>query len=867
MTKTPRTTAEIREAFLSYFEKQGHTRVSSSSLLPANDPTLLFTNAGMNQFKDCFLGADKRAYTRATSSQKCVRAGGKHNDLENVGFTARHHTFFEMLGNFSFGDYFKKEAIHYAWDFVTNVLGLPKDRLRVSVFRDDDEAAEIWHKQEGVPLDRIVRFDEADNFWQMGDTGPCGPCSEIFWDQGEEVDGDRWLEFWNCVFMQFDRDASGKLNPLPKPSVDTGMGLERMAAIMQSMPSNYDIDLMASLIEATRVLASKRSGKEIKYDAHSRSLESSALRVIVDHLRSTSFLIADGILPSNEGRGYVLRRILRRAVRFGQRLGVNDPFLSELVPDLIRQMGAVYPELKARESVIRSIIKEEEEKFLVTLSRGLGLLDEAFAKMGSSKTLPAEVAFKLYDTYGFPLDLTALIAREKGLGLDEAGFHKLMEEAQERSRGSWKGSGDTGALVGVKEWKNKGIFPKPTFYEASRSTSKVLAIAEGEQGAWLAIDPTPFYGEGGGQIGDRGTLSLGGKSYPVRDSQKPYENGFAIYVEAPKGAFKVGDTVEAQVDLSKREPTRSNHTATHLLHSALRTVLGTHVQQAGSLVTEDKLRFDFSHNKAISSEEIQKIEAWVSSAIRTGTPVEILSTSYDDATKKHGALAFFSEKYGDVVRVVKIPGLSTELCGGLHVNNTADIQVFKLLSESAVAAGTRRVEALSGQAALDYFRSQDERLSGLAQKLKAPVAQVEDRVEKLLETQKKLEQEVNELKRKLMSGAAQSNILEHKGAGLQLKIHALDDDTEAKLLREMGDSLRQKDAAAAHIVLAGKNVLITADETALKGFNSGDLLKKLTEKLGGRGGGQARTAQGSFEGAVAAENARKVQEALRSLYP
>jgi alanyl-tRNA synthetase len=868
MTKTPpRTTAEIREAFLNYFESQGHTRVASSSLIPYNDPTLLFTAAGMVQFKDCFLGVEKRAYTRATSSQKCLRAGGKHNDLENVGFTARHHTFFEMLGNFSFGDYSKKEAIRFAWDFVTNVLKLPKDRLRVSVFREDDEAAEIWHKQEGVPLDRIVRFDEADNFWQAGDTGPCGPCSEIFWDQGEEVDGDRWLEFWNCVFMQYDRDESGKLHPLPKPSVDTGMGLERMAAIMQNVPSNYDIDLMSHLIEATRQLASKRSGKEIVYNAKSRTFESSALRVIVDHLRATSFLIADGVLPSAEGRGYVLRRILRRAVRFGQRLGVNEPFLADLVPELIKQMGGTYPELKSRESVIRSILKEEEEKFLVTLSRGLGLLDEAFAKMGSAKTLPADVAFKLYDTYGFPLDLTALIAREKGLGIDEAGFNKLMEEAQDRSRASWKGSGDTAVMGDVKEWKNKGIFPKPVFYDSHASTSKILAVAEGENGAWLAIDPTPFYGEGGGQVGDRGTLKVTGKDYRVLDSQKPYENGFAIYVEGPKGVFKVGDSVEAKVDLTKREPTRANHTATHLLHSALRETLGTHVQQAGSLVTEDKLRFDFSHNKAIGPDEMKRIEEWVGRAIQTGTPVEILSTSYDDATKNHGALAFFSEKYGDVVRVVKIPGLSTELCGGLHVKNTADIGVFKVMSESAVAAGTRRVEAVSGKAALDYFRAQDEKLASLAQKLKAPVAQVEDRVEKLLENQKKLEQEIQDLRRKLMSGASQSNVIEHKGAGVTLKIHALDDDTEAKLLREMGDSLRQKDAQSAHIVLAGKNVLITADEGVVKGFHSGDLLKKLSEKLGGRGGGQARTAQGSFEGAVAADNAKKVQDALKGLYP
>jgi alanyl-tRNA synthetase len=866
MTSTPRTTAEIREAFLSYFEKHGHARVASSSLVPDKDPTLLFTNAGMNQFKDCFLGADKRAYTRATSTQKCVRAGGKHNDLENVGFTARHHTFFEMLGNFSFGDYFKKEAIHFAWDFVTNTLGLPKDRLRVSVFRDDDEAAEIWHKQEGVPLDRIVRFDEADNFWQMGDTGPCGPCSEIFWDQGEDVDGDRWLEFWNCVFMQFDRDASGKLTPLPKPSVDTGMGLERTAAILQGVPSNYDIDLMATLIEATRALASTRSGKNISYDPHSRDFESSALRVIVDHLRSTSFLIADGVLPSNEGRGYVLRRILRRAVRFGQRLGVNQPFLSDLLPFLIKEMGEAYPELKARQTVIRDILREEEQKFLVTLERGLGLLDDAIAKMGSSKTLSAEVAFKLYDTYGFPLDLTALIAREKGFALDEVGFAKLMEEAQERSRGSWKGSGDAGVLVEVKEWKSKGILPKPTFYDASEAQSKVLAVAEGESGAWLAIDPCPFYGEGGGQVGDRGTVLVGDKTYKVLDTQKPYDGGLAIYVEAPKGTFKLGNTVEAKVDLSKREATRANHTATHLLHSALRKVLGTHVQQAGSLVTEDKLRFDFSHNKAITSEQIEEIESWVNAAIQKAVALEIANTSYDDAIKNKGALALFSEKYGDTVRVVQVPGLSAELCGGLHVRNTSDIHVFKILSDSAVAAGTRRLEALTGQGALNYYRQQEETAKRLSLKLKTPVPQLEDKIEKMLETQKKLEHELQELRRRLMSGASESSVLEHKGAKWVFKIHALDDDTEAKLLREMGDTLRQKDPHSAHVVLAGKNILITADEAKLKDFHSGDVLKALTQKLGGRGGGQARTAQGSFEAAGSADNARRVHELIQSVY-
>jgi alanyl-tRNA synthetase len=864
MSNSVKLTADIREAFLSYFEKQGHTRVSSSSLIPLNDPTLLFTNAGMNQFKDCFLGTDKRSYTRATSSQKCVRAGGKHNDLENVGFTARHHTFFEMLGNFSFGDYFKKEAIHFAWEFSTKVLGLPKDRLRVSVFREDDEAAEIWHKQEGVPLDRIVRFDEKDNFWQMGDTGPCGPCSEIFWDQGEEVDGDRWLEFWNCVFMQFDRNDSGVLTPLPKPSVDTGMGLERMAAVLQGVPSNYDIDLMAHLIKATQALVGQRTGKIAKYDPRDRGIESSALRVIVDHLRSTSFLIADGVLPSNEGRGYVLRRILRRAVRYGKRLGVNDPFLSDLLPELISQMGGVFPELSQRAPVIKDVLREEEEKFLSTLDRGLHLLEDAFAKIGSSKTLPADVVFKLYDTYGFPEDLTALIARERGVGVDVNGFQKLMEEAQERSRSSWKGSGEKAILGEIKEWKNKNIFPKFTAYEASESQSKVLAIAEGEKGSWLAIDPCPFYGEGGGQVGDTGTLLLHDRSYKVVDTQKPYEGGFAIYVEAPRGTFKVGDSVVAKVDTLRREAIRSNHTATHLLHSALRTVLGTHVQQAGSLVNEEKLRFDFSHGKSISRDDLSKIESWVNKAIQQGVNLEIANTSYDDAVKNKGALALFSEKYGDVVRVVSIPGFSTELCGGLHVKNTSQIKVFKIVSEGTVAAGTRRIEAITGEGALEYYRLRDELIQRLADRIKAPVTQLEERFEKLLENQKKLEQEVQELRRKLLAGHSSSEVLEVKAGGFHYKIHTLADDTEAKLLRDKGDMLRQKEADTVHLILAGKNILITADDQKLKGVHSGDLLRDITKSLGGRGGGQARMAQGSLEGAEAAQNARRVHEFLKT---
>ena len=858
----PKTTAEIREAFLKYFEKNGHTRVESASLVPHNDPTLLFTAAGMVQFKDCFLGVDKREYTRATTAQKCVRAGGKHNDLENVGFTARHHTFFEMLGNFSFGDYFKEDAIRFGWEFVTQVLKLPKDKLRVTVHDSDDEAAEIWHKQEGVPKDRIIRMGDEDNFWQAGDTGPCGPCSEIFWDQGSEVDGERWLEIWNLVFMQFDRDESGKLSPLPKPSVDTGMGLERVAAVMQGVPSNYDGDLMASLIEDTRVHLSRLAKRDLVYDANSRDLESSALRVVVDHLRSTSFLIADGVLPSNEGRGYVLRRILRRALRFGKRLDVNKPFMADLVFSLVRQMGDVYPELKNRESVIYDVLKEEEERFLQTLDVGLQLLEEAFAASEKTKKLSGEVIFKLYDTFGFPEDLTALIARERDFDLDVDGFNKLMAEAQDRSRSSWKGSGETAVLGAVKEWKNENVFPKFIAYEASESESKVLAVAEGEEGAWLAIDPTPFYGEGGGQVGDTGSLELDGKIYPVLDSQKPYDGGFAVYTKAPKGTFKTGQKVFAKVDDVKRSATRANHTATHLLHAALRNVLGTHVQQAGSLVNPEKLRFDFSHNKSISSKELNQIEQQVNEAISKSVELEIVNTSYDDAVQNRGALALFSEKYGDTVRVVDMPGVSTELCGGLHVKNSSDIKLFKIIQDSAVAAGTRRNEALTGAGALDYYKKQESLVLTLSTQLKSQPEALEEKVSKLVSHNKELENEIKKLKKKLLEGPSDATVLKATFENFPVHIHAMPDDADVGSLRDLADSLRTKESTSIHIILAASNVLVTVDPKKLSGADASKLLKGLAEKLGGRGGGQARTAQGKLPFQTSAEAAEKVQGAL-----
>ena len=855
----PMTTAEIREAFLKYFEDNGHARVDSASLVPHNDPTLLFTAAGMVQFKDCFLGIDQRDYTRATTAQKCVRAGGKHNDLENVGFTARHHTFFEMLGNFSFGDYFKKEAISHAWHFVTEVLKIPKDELRVTVFTTDDEAADIWHKQEGVPKDRIVRFGEEDNFWQAGDTGPCGPCSEIFWDQGEEVDGDRWLEIWNLVFMQYDRDEQGNLNPLPKPSVDTGMGLERVAAVLQGVPSNYDTDLMSGLLEATRKHLGELAGKELKYDQASRDLESSALRVVVDHLRSTSFLIADGVLPSNEGRGYVLRRILRRALRFGKRLGVNKPFMADLFPSLLTAMGDVYPELKQRESVITSILKEEEERFLLTLDKGLHLLEEAFNDSKKSKKLPGDVIFKLYDTFGFPEDLTALIARERGYELDIKGFNELMGEAQERSRSSWKGSGETAVLTEVKEWKNDNIFPNFVGYEMSQSNSKVLAIAEGEEGAWLSLDPMPFYGEGGGQVGDRGVVVVDGAQFPVLDSQKPYENGFAVYAKAPKGTFKVGQSLEAIVDNEKRSATRSNHTATHLLHSALRKTLGDHVQQAGSLVNEEKLRFDFSHNKSISQEDISKIEEFVNGAIAKGVELEIVNTSHEDAVKNRGALALFSEKYGDLVRVVDMPGVSTELCGGLHVKNTSEIKLFKIIQDTAIAAGTRRVEALTGVGALNFYKEQEAIVAKLAGRLRSQPEALAEKVDKLLSQNKELENEIKKLKKRLLEGNNESPVIKANYENFPVHIHAMPDDADVKSLRDLADSLRSKESSAMHVILAAQNILVTVDPKKLDGADASKLLKELSQKLGGRGGGQARTAQGKLPFESSSEAAEKVQ--------
>ncbi len=843
MSSKPLKTAEIRDSFIKFFEDQGHTRVASSSVVPGNDPTLLFTNSGMVQFKDVFLGLDQRPYTRATSAQKCIRAGGKHNDLENVGFTSRHHTFFEMMGNFSFGDYFKKEAIHYAWEYVTKTLGMPKDKLSVTVHISDDEAADIWHKQEGIPLDRIRRFDE-DNFWSMGDTGPCGPCSEIFYDQGRDVDGERHLEFWNCVFMQYDRDASGKLTPLAKPSVDTGLGLERTAAILQGVPSNYEIDLIRDLIKTTQNLVETRTRQKINYDPLNLTLEASALRVIVDHLRSTSFLIADGVLPSNEGRGYVLRRILRRAVRFGKRLGLEEPFLHDLYPALMKEMGTQYTELKSREGVVREVLKQEETRFYETLDKGLYILESAFEKSAKTKVLPSDLTFQLYDSFGFPLDLTALIAKERGYSVDDKGFEALMKQQQERSRASWKGSGARTIPDTVKEWKAAGVLTKFSGYESSsEKESKILALASvvGEPSmAWLAISPCPFYAESGGQVADTGKLLFDGVSVEVLDAQKAYDGCTAIMVRGEINNFIAGAKVSAVVDDSRRAQIRANHTSTHLLHAALRNTLGTHVQQAGSLVNDEKLRFDFSHGKSIGADELQSIEDQVNREVQKRIEVKIKDgLSFDDAVAQ-GAMALCGEKYGDKVRLVDVPGFSKELCGGLHVGNTAEIGFFRINSESGVAAGTRRIEAESGAGALNSLKQESAVLHDLASQFKVPVAELPLRIKKLLEHQKSLENEIKALERKLLSGTTTTATKEFFLKGTPLVVHDLG-DLDPKLLRDKGDQLRQTQSDKAHVLLCGVNLLVTSD---LKEFHSGNFVRDITKALGGRGGGQDRTAQG-----------------------
>lgn len=843
--------AQIREAFLNYFAEQGHTRVASSSLVPGNDPTLLFTNAGMVQFKDTFLGQDPRPYVRATSSQRCVRAGGKHNDLENVGYTARHHTFFEMLGNFSFGDYFKREAIQFAWEFLTKVLNLPEERLWVTVHISDDEAADIWLKEVGVSADRFSRLDE-DNFWQMGDTGPCGPSSEIFYDHGEDVPGgppgsenddlDRYIEVWNLVFMQFERSADGELHPLPKPSVDTGMGLERIAAVMQGVHSNYEIDLFQALLKAAGEIVGCANTEE------------KSLRVIADHIRSCSFLIADGVMPSNEGRGFVLRRIIRRAIRHGHKLGHQEIFFYKLVSALVQEMGEAYPELREKQSLIENALRKEEEQFAKTLDKGLALLDEALESLEGTE-VPGDLVFTLHDTYGFPTDLTQDIARERGLTLDMAGYETAMEAQRERARAAGKFKQDyTGSLniEGATEFLGyDGVSASGQVLAIVKDGEQVDRLEEGEFGA-VVLDRTPFYAESGGQVGDSGYLQAAAGRFEVSDCTKL--GGHHLHQgKLLSGSLAVGDEVDADVAEEVRQSTALNHSATHLLHAALRKVLGEHVTQKGSLVDSERLRFDFSHPEAVTIKQLRAIEALVNSQIRANTPVETEETDIDTAKAK-GAMALFGEKYGDTVRVLSMGEsgeagtFSVELCGGTHVKRTGDIGLLRIVGESGIASGQRRIEAVTGAHALALFDQAQQRLDHAATLLKARPENLADKVEQLLANNRKLEKELAQLKTKLASGAGgdlMSQAIEV--AGVKLLATSIE-GADAKSLRDLADQLKNKLGSGILLLAApgeDKVALIAAVTKDLTGrLAAGDLMRFAAGQLGGKGGGRPDMAQG-----------------------
>jgi len=846
--------SELRALFLKYFEKQGHTVVPSSSLVPGNDPTLLFTNAGMVQFKDVFLGKDKRNYLRAASAQRCVRAGGKHNDLENVGYTARHHTFFEMLGNFSFGDYFKRDAIRFAWEFVTGKhwLAIDPARLMATVYHTDDEAYDVWHKDVGLAADRIVRVGDhpgggSDNFWQMGETGPCGPCTEIFYDHGPgipggppgsaDADGDRWIEIWNLVFMQFDRSADGKLAALPKPSVDTGMGLERIAAVMQGVHSNYDIDLFRYLIDvAVAVTGCLDRG-------------SSSLRVIADHIRACSFLIVDGVTPSNEGRGYVLRRIIRRAVRHGYKLGVRKPFFYKLVGALEEQMGGAYPELTRGRALAERVLEQEERRFAETLVNGMALLDEAIDRL-SGTVIPGDVVFKLYDTYGFPVDLTADIARERGLVIDQAGFESEMQAQRERGRAASRFGVDLRDAVTLDaptEFSGYDRLSDPGRVIALvRDGVQVDELTAGEQGQ-VVLDRTPFYAESGGQVGDTGTLLSAAGSFQVDDTQK-LGVAHAHQGQVTQGRIRMGDTLTATVDRDKRARTVLNHSATHLLHAALRRTLGTHVTQKGSLVAPDRLRFDFSHFQPVTPAELRAIENLVNAEIRANAAAETRIMGYDAAVAA-GAMALFGEKYGDEVRVLRFGEFSTELCGGTHVGRTGDIGLVKILSESGVAAGVRRIEAISGQAALDYVAASDQLLREVAGLVRGSRDDLESRVRALLDQNRKLEKELADAKGKLAAGQGQDLASQATDVGGVKLVVSRVEGADGGALREAVDRLKDKLKSAVIVLAAADSATrkvslvagVTADQAAR--IKAGELVGMVAAQVGGRGGGRPDFAQ------------------------
>ena len=847
-------TTELRQKFLKFFESKGHTIVRSSSLVPHDDPTLLFTNAGMNQFKDVFLGFDKRPYNRATTAQKCVRAGGKHNDLENVGYTARHHTFFEMMGNFSFGDYFKRDAIHFAWEFLTSPewLNIPKDKLLATVYAEDDEAYNIWLNEIGMPAERIVRIGDnkgakyaSDNFWQMGDTGPCGPCSEIFYDHGEEIwggipgspeeDGDRWIEIWNCVFMQFNRDEQGNMNPLPKPSVDTGMGLERMAAVMQHVHSNYEIDLFQDLLKAV----ARETGVAF-------SMEEPSLKVIADHIRSCSFLIADGVLPSNEGRGYVLRRIIRRAVRHGYKLGQGKPFFHKLVADLVKEMGDAYPELKEKQVQIEEALKNEESRFAQTLETGMALLENALAK--GSKKLDGEIIFKLYDTYGFPYDLTADICRERNIELDETGFEREMEAQRARARAAQSFKANAQLPYEGQDTEFKG-------YSERQTESKVLALYkdgeqvnelnEGDSGA-VVIDFTPFYAESGGQVGDVGYIFAGENRFEVRDTQKIKAAVFGQFGIQTSGRLKVGDSVTAKVDDEIRNANMRNHSATHLMHKALRDVLGEHVEQKGSLVTAESTRFDISHPQAVTAEEIAEVERRVNEAILANVAVNAAIMSMEDA-QKTGAMMLFGEKYGDEVRVLQMGGFSTELCGGTHVSRTGDIGLFKIISEGGIAAGVRRIEAITGLNALKWAQEQERLVKDIIAETKAQTEKdVLAKIQAGATHAKALEKELARAKAELAVHAGAKLLDDAKDLG-SARLVAAQIEADAAALREIVTDLTGKSEQAIVLLAAvndGKVSLCAGVSKPLTGkVKAGDLVKFAAEQVGGKGGGRPDLAQ------------------------
>ena len=841
-----KTTAELRQAFIDYFVANGHEAVPSSPLVPKDDPTLLFVNAGMVQFKDVFLGRETRPYRRATSAQRCVRAGGKHNDLENVGYTARHHTFFEMLGNFSFGDYFKREAIGYAWEFLTGVLGLPPERLWVTVFDEDDEAADIWLNEIGVDPARFSRIGAKDNFWSMGDTGPCGPCTEIFYDHGPEVpggppgspdeDGDRYIEIWNLVFMQYNRDRNGELTPLPKPSVDTGMGLERLAAVMQGVHSNYEIDLFQHLIRA----AARVTGQE--------SLENQSLRVIADHIRSSAFLIADGVMPSNEGRGYVLRRIIRRAIRHGYQLGQSEPFFYRLVDPLIEVMGEACPELPAARDQVMRVLRNEEERFAETLEQGMRILEEAITGLDGD-TLPGALVFKLYDTYGFPVDLTADIARERGLNLDRDGFEAEMAAQRERARAASRFDADQSAGVSLEgETDFTGytrLEDQATVIALLRDGASVDVLETGEHGL-VVLDKTPFYAESGGQVGDRGVLRGEGFRFRVDDTRKQGGAVFGHIGELVEGSLRVGERVNAEVDRAARQATALNHSATHLLHAALRRVLGEHVHQKGSLVDPERLRFDFSHFEPIRDEQLREIERLVNAEIRRNHAVETRLMSLEDA-KASGAMALFGEKYADQVRVLRMGDFSVELCGGTHVKAVGDIGLFKIVQESGIASGVRRIEALTGDAALRWVEEEEARLARIAEVVKAGRDEIESKVVQLAERGRQLEKELDRLKARLAAAAGSdlaSQAVEIDGARV---LAARLDGVDAKALRETMDRLKDK-LGSAVIVLGsardGKVSLVAGVTRDLTDkIRAGDLVREVAAQVGGKGGGRADMAQ------------------------